>query len=222
MSEHTLVVLIHGLFADRTVGVIPRLEARLSEHEQVVSFDLPGHGESDTPLEGLGLDDFDAALNAMLDAALDESCANRVVLIGHSLGGVLAYRVAARRNDVSGLVLLAPGFTVTSRLLLGLEEQAICEGSVTFSWEGREYTLSRRFFETRFDPFELAPLIEQPTMIVVGAYDYTVSQDDCESLAHTLLNGSFHRIPGDGHALVKLSYWPLIRSFLDDLQARGI
>ena len=216
MSEHTLVILIHGLFADRTVGVIPLLEARLSEHEQVFSFDLPGHGESDTPLQGL--DDFDAALNATIDAALDRSRAKRVVLIGHSLGGVLAYRAAARRSDVAGLVLLAPGFTVTSRLLLELEERAMSEGNVTFSWEGREYTLLREFFETRrFDPSELAPLIEQPTVIIVGAYDYTVSQEACESLARLLSNGSFHRVLGEGHALTGLAYWPLIRSFLDDL-----
>lgn len=221
MSEHTLVILIHGLFADRTVGVIPLLEARLSEHEQVFSFDLPGHGESDTPLQGL--EDFDAALNATIDAALDRSRAKRVVLIGHSLGGVLAYRAAARRSDVAGLVLLAPGFTVTSRLLLELEERAMSEGNVTFSWEGREYTLVREFFETRrFDPVELAPLIEQPTVIIVGAYDYTISQHACESLAHALAHGSFYRVPGEGHALTGLAYWPLIRSFLDDLQARGI
>jgi pimeloyl-ACP methyl ester carboxylesterase len=63
---------------------------------------LRGHGASGGTLTDAGLDDYAADVEAILDAA-----DRRLVLVGHSMGGVIAERVFARRRDVAGLVLVA-------------------------------------------------------------------------------------------------------------------
>jgi pimeloyl-ACP methyl ester carboxylesterase len=66
----------------------------------VVAFDLRGHGDSSRTSEyshRLMAEDVCAALDALGLA--------RVVLVGHSLGGAVAYQVAAARPDLVGLLV---------------------------------------------------------------------------------------------------------------------
>ncbi len=69
------------------------------------ALDLPGHGRS----EGQGRDTI-ASYGDWLVAFLDEAELDRVILVGHSMGGAVAQDVALRRPArVAGLGLVATG-----------------------------------------------------------------------------------------------------------------
>lgn len=68
--------------------------------------DLPGYGASDKPEAIYSLDFFVAALTGLLDALDIQRC----VLVGNSLGGAIAIKLALDQPArVSKLVLMAPG-----------------------------------------------------------------------------------------------------------------
>ena len=96
------VVLLHGLAAD--VQSWASLASALSRAgRRVTAFDLPGHGG--TAVEATDLDGAVAAIAPCLDQLGDEP----VELVGHSVGGAIAVRLARRHPDrIARLTLLAP------------------------------------------------------------------------------------------------------------------
>src|SRR5690606_23071958 len=70
---------------------------------EVIAPDLPGYGLTQTPAE---LIDHDRWVDCVVDLVQEvkRSPDHPVVLLGCSLGGYLAYLVAARSRDVSGVI----------------------------------------------------------------------------------------------------------------------
>ena len=87
------LMLVHGLGG--TVENWRALAPALAERHRVLVPDLPGHGQSEALPEARNLDAFVAAVIALLDAENLE----RAVWIGHSLGGTIALRAAARGSQ---------------------------------------------------------------------------------------------------------------------------
>ena len=105
ITEAPPLVFLHGLGGSRTSWetTLPHLIDR----HQVIAIDLPGHGRSSTapPAE---TDYSVAGLAQAVAAALGALGISSAVLIGHSLGGATALRVALDRPRlVAGLVLVA-------------------------------------------------------------------------------------------------------------------
>ncbi len=96
------VVLLHGLAADVQSWAV--LAAALTRAGRpVTAIDLPGHGG--TAIDAVDVDGAAAVAAAFLDQLGDE----RVELVGHSLGGAVAARVARLRPErLRRLTLLAP------------------------------------------------------------------------------------------------------------------
>lgn len=210
-----LVLLVHGFTASKDANFFPSLFDRLATGWSVVSMDLSAHGESEGSFAEM---DFDK-LEADLDTVLDAYDGREVVIIGHSMGGSLAYRIAARRSNVSGLVLLAPGFGIRSSFLRGLRARAIENGSASFTdGFGVSRTVSGSFFTSReYDPIELAPHVTVPTLILCGELDYTISNEACARLAQRLADARFETIEGVGHTFADSDelIGPMIVSFLE-------
>lgn len=94
------LVLLHGTFCDAAdwEGVVAALPAQT----RVVNVEFRGHGLSDTPPAPFSGHDLAADVSALLaHLQLDNA-----ILVGHSLGGMVAMLVAQRSNAVAGLVLL--------------------------------------------------------------------------------------------------------------------
>lgn len=114
------VVLVHG-FAAR-LEVLGAQRRALRERTRVVAFNLRGHGRSGWPgpwsatMERLGRD-----LACVLEA---EGGPGRVVLVGHSLGGMVVLALARRRPDlfaerVAAVALLSTSAAGASRTRSG-------------------------------------------------------------------------------------------------------
>ncbi len=126
------IVLLHGLGASSTsfYPLIPLLRRRY----RVVALDLPGFGCSRPP-EGRPFLTFPELVD-VAERFVARVAPRGAYLAGHSMGGWIATKIAARRPDlVSGLALLNPGgpalraedWTDFARMLMAEERGAIEE-----------------------------------------------------------------------------------------------
>jgi 3-oxoadipate enol-lactonase len=94
------IVLLHGL-GSRSEDWLP-VARQLARNHRVELVDLPGHGESDMP-EPFSLE----RVTAALDRTLGEVDRRPVILVGHSLGGLLAAAETIEHPErARGLVLI--------------------------------------------------------------------------------------------------------------------
>jgi pimeloyl-ACP methyl ester carboxylesterase len=101
------LVLIHGLGHRRQGWDI--LLSRLTPHREVITLDLPGHGES-PPLRLEGSDPI-TEVAADIALLLGELGLIRPHVAGNSLGGALALTLAANGHAASVTALSPPGFS---------------------------------------------------------------------------------------------------------------
>lgn len=111
--------LIHGLFAEAESFSL--LARRLAKNGlRVLALDLPGHGQSDAKAENL-----DQAVEAA-SMALRATASGPIRLVGHSLGAMIATRIAAEGEvPVDRLLLLAPaglGVEIDAGFITGMVE----------------------------------------------------------------------------------------------------
>lgn len=102
------IVLLHGLAAAaHHYGTL--LTALRPVARRVVGIDLPGHGHSDLPAASPR--ELSAAMEEALVHAFEETVGHEgAIVVGNSLGGAAAVRLARHRPDlVRGLYLVAPG-----------------------------------------------------------------------------------------------------------------
>jgi pimeloyl-ACP methyl ester carboxylesterase len=71
-----------------------------------LTFDLPGHGESEPEMSGRAVEDVISMVDRLaVQTGVDPS---RIILRGSSLGGFLALRAAAEAEEVAGVIAICP------------------------------------------------------------------------------------------------------------------
>ena len=99
-SREPTLVCVPSFLAGSGPHMFARVAAALEPRQRVVSLTLPGFGKG-APLP----ETWDAALDAMAEAVHRAAVGNPVVLVGHSIGGVIAHDLAAR-VDPLGVVMI--------------------------------------------------------------------------------------------------------------------
>lgn len=155
------VVILHGLGSTAQDWLpVARL---LAKRYRVTLVDLPGHGMSPMP-EPFSLDRAEAAL----DQALQETSDQPVILVGHSLGGLVAASEALHHPErVRGLVLvetaLRPQVTAEQRAQLDAELDRDYRGFLRASYMEMAKDSAqgeRQFAEaSKLDPADVKPWI---------------------------------------------------------------
>ena len=98
------IVCIHGLTANHTCWA--SVADVLSPEYRLIAYDLRGRGDSDKPDKGYSLE----AHGVDLERLLDHYGLDRAVVMGHSLGAMIALAFAVKRPErVSRLVLFDGG-----------------------------------------------------------------------------------------------------------------
>jgi pimeloyl-ACP methyl ester carboxylesterase len=127
-DQGTPMVFLHGFGNDAHVW--DEICPTFAPHYRTLAFDLRGHGSSDWDPElryqhASMADDFEAAFEA-LDLG-------RMVLVGHSMGGRVAMRLAGRMPEkLAGLVIVDSGPEVDARGVTRIRLEA-SQGPVRFS-----------------------------------------------------------------------------------------
>ena len=104
-GEGPPVVAVHGLGGSLHAwyGVIDNL----SLHHHVVALDLPGHGRSEPAGGQTSIDTYVQSVAALIDALELPA----VTLVGHSLGSLVAQRLALRNPEVVDNLVLVGGIS---------------------------------------------------------------------------------------------------------------
>ena len=93
------MLFVHGWCCDHTYFA-PQIE-HFSARHRVISVDLRGHGESDKPEQDYTIGGFADDLAWMIGQLELEP----PVIVGHSMGGVIAFEMAARHSACVGAVV---------------------------------------------------------------------------------------------------------------------
>jgi 3-oxoadipate enol-lactonase len=181
------MVLLHGL-GESAASWDPVLDA-LAKSFRVYAVDLRGHGDSDWP----GAYSFEL-MTADVVGLLDELRLGSVALVGHSMGGAVAYRVAVSRPDLVGRLVVEDAPPALRRELVIPERPA---GPLDFDWPA---VVAIRTQLSQDDPATWAglPSITAPTLIVGGGPDSHVPQDKLAEAAGLIPRCDLVTIPA-GH-----------------------
>jgi len=149
---------------------------------------------------------FSQIMRRVRDAIDAEGDRGRVVLIGSSLGGLTACRVAELEPRVAALFLMAPAFRLAERWRARLGEEAFGRWHDTDALEVTDYATGKKTmvdhrFVTELGELDVGwPDVRVPTCIVHGTEDETVDV----ALSRTWATGRRHvRLVEvtDGHEL---------------------
>jgi pimeloyl-ACP methyl ester carboxylesterase len=132
--ERPCAVFIHGAQNDHSVWI---LQSRYFAHHgfAVLAFDLPGHGRSD----GAALDAVEAVAERLAQA-LAALATREFILIGHSMGSLIALEVARRLpGRIAGVALCGTAFPmrVSDELLAATRDDPAAAMEMINVWSHR-------------------------------------------------------------------------------------
>lgn len=234
MGEGDTIIFIHGWTCDESAW--DDQVAHFSQNYRVVTLDLPGHGISGHPAaDAYSMDLFAAAV----EAVRAEVGADKVVLVGHSLGGAVIRQYAVNYGDhVAGLVAVDGPLDMRSMagvnfgdLTLeqrrGMVESMFVEDTSAAIREeilgvmlGAPETTAHGAMRAMFDPsLQTGDVISAPAFTVLAGNTNFVMG---ESQREVLTNWEHTQVEGTGHFLMMEKpeeFNTLLDGFLDDRAA---
>ena len=182
------LVLLHALGEDATSW--DAVATRLAPHYSLLTLDLRGHGASDRP----GLYSHELMRDDVV-GVLDALGLTDVVLVGHSLGGVVGYLVAMQQPDrVARLVIedVVPPFPLERPI------RDRPEGPLPFDWD----VLPAIFTEANDPTRRWWPRlgdITAPTLLVGGGPASSIPGDELAEVAKLIPDCTLVTIPAGHH-----------------------
>ncbi|EPC00849.1 hypothetical protein L861_13750 [Litchfieldella anticariensis FP35 = DSM 16096] len=226
-GQGTPVVLIHGVGLDATMWQAQ--VGALSQHHEVIAYDMLGHGDSTLPRENARLDDYADQLVALLD----HLSFDRVAVVGFSMGGLVARAFALRYPQrLAAMVVLSSVFERDASQRAGVQQrlaQTREQGPAAnvdealkrwFSPAFRDahpgriakihatvsnnhpqgYYRSYALFGTQDDfGTERLQTIRVPVLVATGELDPGSTPCMARALAERLPNAEVHILPGQRH-----------------------
>ena len=195
------ILMTHGFTGSS--ADFAKLVAPLGRSHTVITWDLRGHGKSDSPADPAAYS-IEISLRDMA-ALLDRAGAERAVLVGHSLGGYLSLAFhLAHPERVSALVLIGtgPGYRkdearagwneMVETRAHGLEKQGPDSIGLVHAARG---ILAQRDAKV----IESLPSIRVPTLVAVGENDKPFLAGS-RYMAEKIPGAELAVIPGAGHS----------------------
>jgi pimeloyl-ACP methyl ester carboxylesterase len=232
------VILVHGWTCDETSW--KEQIATISKEYRVITLDLPGHGKSGSPKDGV----FSMELFARaVEAVRSEAKAERVVLAGHSMGTPVIVQYARMFPQRTAALIFVDGL-----VRIGTGAGAAPNPQLFAGPEGRKAreSMVRGMFSAATTPVLqnhiLAMMLGAPEATAVGAMKATWSIPsprsevmnlpvlgiyadrsrlaDREFMKTTYPKLQYNEIPGTGHFLMMEKPDPFNKLVLDYLKAQ--
>ncbi|MCQ6561971.1 alpha/beta hydrolase family protein [Paenibacillus mendelii] len=185
-KKYPIVVICHGFVGNR-IGTdrlfVEAAEQLTNSGYLVLRFDYGGCGESTGDYGSGGLDKLIEQTRTVLDytAGLDLVDPDRIILLGHSLGGAVAVLTAARDSRVKSLVLWAPVAHPYMDIRNIIGKQAVEEIEKTGKSDYLHYELTQHFTNSlaEYQPLTELRSYNGDVLIVHGTADTVVPVDYC-------------------------------------------
>lgn len=214
------LVLLHALGTDGGIwdGVVARMP-----HHRILRPDMRGHGASDVPPAPYAM----GRLIGDVERLMDHFALTEAVVVGLSIGGLIAQGLAVKRLDlVRGLVLSntaarlgRPEHWHDRIAALRAGGMAALHDATMERWLGRRWRdspalpdLSGRFLRTPgegwagcaaaiagTDFYETTATLRLPTLAIAGANDGVAPPDLVRETAELVAGHRFHLMRGAGH-----------------------
>jgi pimeloyl-ACP methyl ester carboxylesterase len=166
-SGKTAMIFLSGWGCDTSLWVnqVPAL----APYSRVLLVDLPGHGNSDKPHIPYTVDLLTRAVNAVVEHA----GAPKVLVVGHSMGGIVAYEFARRWPEKTiALIWVDAAFSLpidVDQQIAGLRRRAE-------EFRSRDYQEKvRRFIDQLYVPETPAPIREKVTGAVLSTPQHVLA-----------------------------------------------
>lgn len=185
-DKYPLIIICHGFIGNRmgTDRLFVEAADRLTKRGYLVlRFDYGGCGESTGDYGSGGLDALIEQTRTVLDyaAGLDLVDLERIILVGHSLGGAVAVLTASRDSRVKSLVLWSPVAHpfMDIRNIIGIK--AMEEIERTGKSDYMHYELTKQFTDSlaQFQPLTELRGYNGDVLVVHGTADTVIPVDYC-------------------------------------------
>ncbi|WP_143462542.1 alpha/beta hydrolase [Levilactobacillus enshiensis] len=206
----TIAILMHGFTGDRgyvSTALLVQLAQHLRHHGVgTVRFDFNGHGHSDGDFTNMTVLNEIADAQAVLAAVQTRLAPQRIDLLGHSRGGVVASMLAGYYPDViHKLVLMAPAATLKDDAIAGHTRGLVYDPHHIPDQlpMGNGKTLGGFYLRTAqcLPIYETAQNFTGPVCLIHGDADHIVAYQASQRYDDVYQNSTFHLIPGASHGL---------------------
>jgi pimeloyl-ACP methyl ester carboxylesterase len=183
-ERYPIIVFVHGFVGNR-IGenrLFVRAARRFAQEGYLaLRFDFAGCGESAGEYGETGLESFVTQTRDILDYVTSLDCVdlNRVIVVGHSLGGATALLAASKDKRVKKLVLWAPVGHPFSDIVKIVGNSTYEKVQIFGSSSYLGYDLTKLFFESLAyqHPFQEALKFTGDVYLVHGTADEEVPVD---------------------------------------------
>lgn len=224
--ERLTIVLIHGTACDaEDWAPVTRLLAR---RRRVIVPECAGHARADAPRVDYAFQDMVDDIGDLVDGLSLPPA--RTLLVGHSLGGMVAMALAQARPDFAGVVSLEGWIHLRAASACGPEhELGSLDPEAVARVQAKSRRLTERFGPERWDHFrrtvaawDASDFVASTTMPVLHVYGALGLPDEPQA-ALGVPNRPPHRwavVPNTGHYLpheAPVEVAALIETFADEL-----
>ncbi|CCI82563.1 alpha/beta hydrolase [Lactobacillus hominis] len=203
-EKYDMAILFHGFKANKNEPLIEEIANKLFENNIAsVRFDFDGCGESDGEFKNMTVPSEIADGQAILDYVRTDPHVNKIYLVGHSQGGVVASMLAGLYpNLVDKVVLLAPAATLKSDALKGtLQGVSYAPHHIPDQIRLGKFTVGGFYLRTAqvLPIYEVSAQFTKPVCVIAGSNDQVVNPDASRKYHEVYENSELHIIDGGDH-----------------------
>lgn len=222
-EKYDMAILFHGFGADKNEPLIKEIANKLWENNVAsVRFDFDGCGESDGEFKNMTVPSEIADAQAILEYVRTDPHVNKIYLVGHSQGGVVASMLAGLyHNLVDKVVLLAPAATLKSDALKGtLQGVNYDPNHIPNQIRLGRLTVGGFYLRTAqiLPIYETSKQFTKPACVIVGTNDQVVNPDASRKYHEVYENSTLHVIDGADHSFSGDARKPAINFTIDFLK----
>jgi uncharacterized protein len=196
-QDTPLIIMCHGFRGSKDENMFVELYKEFqSQNISCIKFDFGnGIGKSYGRIDQITLTNELTDLDCIINYAKQNIQSNGIILLGHSLGGMVCAHYSSHNNDISKLILVSAAYDFENRIKQFFGEENIAkwrEGKskdlYSFIRKGSVFDVGDQFYDdiSKYYPEEYKN-IKCPTLIVEAENDTSVRADQAEKYATTLV-----------------------------------